>query len=101
MTIEGSGLRVSALTFLIMKIKDRTDIVRYLKQNDPSYRVQGNVVFAPKAFIINTIVQWCYHQLNTKKMQLNELDFYLMSIEGFLQDNNKLYWDEDGNLVIS
>ena len=84
-----------------MKIKDRTDIVRYLKQNDPSYRVQGNVVFAPKAFIINTIVQWCYHQLNTKKMQLNELDFYLMSIEGFLQDNNKLYWDEDGNLVIS
>ena len=101
MTIEGSGLRVSALTFLIMKIKDRTDIVRYLKQNDPSYRVQGNVVFAPKAFIINTIVQWCYHQLNTKKMQPNEMEFYLMSIEGFLQDNNKLYWDEDGNLVIS
>jgi len=98
---EGRDLRVSALTFFIMKIKDRTDIIHYLKQNDPSYRVKDNIVFAPKAFIINTIVQWCYHQLNTKKMQLNELDFYLMSIEGFLQDNNKLYWDEDGNLVIS
>jgi hypothetical protein len=84
-----------------MKIKDRTDIIRYLKQSDPSYRVQDNIVFAPKAFIINTVIQWCYHQLHTKKMQPNEMDFYLMSIEGFLQDNVKLYWDEDDNLVIS
>ena len=84
-----------------MKIKDRTAIIRYLQEHDPSYRVEDNVLFAPKAFIINTIVQWCYHQLNTKKMQPNEMEFYLMSIEGFLQDNNKLYWDENGNLVIS
>tara|TARA_B100000131_G_scaffold292238_1_gene306500 strand:+ start:338 stop:592 length:255 start_codon:yes stop_codon:yes gene_type:complete len=84
-----------------MKIKDRTDILRYLEQYDPSYRIEGNVVFAPKAFIINTVVQWCYHQLNTKKMQPNEMNFYLMSIEGYLQDANSLSWDEDGNLVIS
>ena len=101
MITEGRDLRVSALTFFIMKIRDRTDILRYLKEHDPSYRVEGNVVFAPKVFIINTVVQWCYHQINAKKMQPNEMDFYLMSIEGFLQDNNNLSWDEDDNLVIS
>ena len=84
-----------------MKIKERTDIIRYLKENDPSYRIENNVIFAPKAFLINTVIQWCYHQINTKKMQPNEMDFYLMSIEGFLQDSNNLYWDEDDNLVIS
>ena len=84
-----------------MKIKDRTDIIRYLEAHDPSYCVDGNVVFAPKVFIINTVIQWCYHQIQEKKMHPNEMDFYLMSIEGFILDNNDLYWDEDDNLVIS
>ncbi len=101
MITEGRDLRVSALTLFIMKIKDRTDIIRYLKQNDPSYRVEDNVVFAPKAFLINTIIQWCYYQIQTKKMKPNEMEFYLMSIDGFLLDNNDLYWDENDNLVIS
>ena len=101
MITEGRDLRVSALTFFIMQIKDRTDILRYLSENDPSYRIEGNIVFAPKAFLINTIIQWCYNQLKTKKMKPSDMDFYLMSIEGFLQDNNKLSWDEEGNLVIS
>ena len=84
-----------------MKIENRTDIIQYLRAHDPTFRVQDNVVFAPKAFIINTVIQWCYHQINIKKMKPNEMDFYLMSIEGFLQDNNNLSWDEDNNLVIS
>ena len=101
MITEGRDLRVSALTFFIMKIKERTDIIRYLKENDPSYRIENNVIFAPKAFLINTIIQWCYNQLEKEKMQPNEMNFYLMSIDGFLKDNIKLYWDENGNLVIS
>ena len=84
-----------------MQIKSRTDIIRYLEENDPSYRAEGNVVFAPKAFIINTVIQWCYNQLKIKKIQPSEMDFYLMSIESFLQDKSNLYWDIDGNLVIS
>lgn len=101
MKTEGRDLRVSALTFLIMQIKSRADIIRYLEENDPSYRIEGNVVFAPKAFIINTVIQWCYNQLKTKKMQPNEMDFYLMSIESFLQGKANLSWDEEGNLAIS
>jgi hypothetical protein len=84
-----------------MKIKERTDIIRYLKENDPSYRIENNVIFAPKAFLINTVIQWCYNQLEKEKMQPNEMNFYLMSIDGFIKDNIKLYWDVNGNLVIS
>ena len=84
-----------------MQIRDRTEIIRYLQVHDPSYRVEDNVVFAPKAFIINTVIQWCYNQLETNKIQQNEMDFYLMSIEGFLKEESNLSWDEHGNLVIS
>ena len=84
-----------------MQIRDRTEIIRYLQVHDPSYRVEDNVVFASKAFIINTVIQWCYNQLETKKMQTNEMEFYLMSIQGFIDGNTNLSWDEEGNLVIS
>ena len=84
-----------------MQIKNRTDILKYLKEHDPSYRVEGNVVFAPKAFIINTVIQWCYNQLTIKKLKPNEVEFYVQSINGFLEDKCNISWDEYGNLVIS
>ena len=84
-----------------MIIKNGTDLIRYLKEHDKSYSVEGNIVYAPKAFIINTVVQWCYNQLEIKKMQPNEMDFYLLSIQAFIDDQAKLAWDKEGNLVIS
>ena len=84
-----------------MIIKNGTDLIRYLKEHDKSHSVEGNIVYAPKAFIINTVVQWCYNQLEIKKMQPNEMDFYLLSIQAFIDDQAKLAWDKEGNLVIS
>jgi len=84
-----------------MRISNRSEIIEYVKQNDPEYRVEDNVIFFPKLFIINTVIQWCYNQLQQKKIQPNEMDFYLMSIQAFLEGKTNLSWDKDGNLVIS
>jgi hypothetical protein len=84
-----------------MRISNRSEIIEYVKQNDPEYRVEDNVIFFPKLFIINTVIQWCYNQLESKKIQPSEMDFYLMSIQAFLEGKTNLSWDEDGNLVIS
>ena len=84
-----------------MEIRDRKDIIEYVKRHEQCYRVEDNVIFSPKIFIINTVIQWCYNQLETKKMQANEMEFYLMAIQGFIEGNTSLSWDEQGNLVIS
>ena len=84
-----------------MQIRDRKDIIDYVKRYEQCYRVEDNVVFSLKIFIINTVIQWCYNQLETKKMQANEMEFYLMSIQGFIEGNTNLSWDAEGNLVIS
>lgn len=84
-----------------MQIKTRIDIINYLKKNDDSFYKQDNVIYASKAFLINTVIQWCYNQLEIKKMEPNELDFYISSINGFLEGNVVIYWDKDDNLVIS
>ena len=84
-----------------MQIRDRKDIIDYVKQYEQCYWVEDNIIFSPKIFIINSVIQWCYNQIETKKMQTNEMDFYLMSIQGFVEENTSLHWDKQGNLVIS
>ena len=84
-----------------MKIVSRKDILEYIKAYDKDYRIEDNVIHARKAFIANTVIQWCLNQVNTKKMKPEEMEFYLQSISSFLDGNTNIYWDEDCNLVIS
>jgi hypothetical protein len=84
-----------------MKIASRKDILEYIKSVDTSYRIDKNVIYAERAFVANTVVQWCIYQVNIKKMSPGEMDFYLQSITSFLQGKTTIYWDEESNLVIS
>ncbi len=84
-----------------MKIASRKDILEYIKSVDTSYRIDKNVIYAERAFVANTVVQWCIYQVNIKKMSPGEMDFYLQAISSFLQGKTTIYWDEESNLVIS
>ena len=84
-----------------MEIASRKDILEYIKSVDPNYRTDQNVIYAERAFVANTVVQWCIHQVNIKKMNPGEMQFYLQAISSFLQGNTNIYWDEESNLVIS
>lgn len=84
-----------------MKIASRKDILEYVKSVDSDYRTEGNVIYARKAFLANTVVQWCIHQINSQQMHPNEMDFYLQAISSYLREETNIYWDKDCNLVIS
>ena len=84
-----------------MKIAERKDILDYIKANDKDYRVEDNVIYARKAFLVNTVIQWCLYQVNSKKMQPQDMEFYLRAISSFLENNADIYWDAESNLVIS
>ena len=101
MITEGRDLRVSALTFFIMKIASRKDILEYIRAYDKDYRVEDNVVYARKAFLVNTVIQWCLYQVNTKRMNPGEMNFYLQAISSFMEGETNIYWDAESNLVIS
>ena len=84
-----------------MKISSRKDILQYIKTVDPNYRADQNIIYAEKAFVANTVIQWCIYQVNIKRMNPGEMEFYLQAISSFLQGNTNIYWDEQSNLVIS
>jgi hypothetical protein len=84
-----------------MNIASRKDILKYIKSVDPNYRTERNVIYAERAFVANTVVQWCIYQVNIKKMSPGEMGFYLDAISSFLKGNTNIYWDANCNLVIS
>ena len=84
-----------------MKIASRKDILEYVKAYDKDYCVEDNVVYARKAFLVNTVIQWCLYQVNTKRMNSGEMGFYLQAISSFMEGETDIFWDENGNLVIS
>ena len=84
-----------------MKIASRKDIIEYAKAVDDDFRTENNVVYARKVFVANTVIQWCYQQINSDKMHPNEMDFYLQALSAFMREECHIYWDEDCNLVIS
>ena len=84
-----------------MKIASRKDILEYIRAYDKDYRVEDNVIYAKKAFLVNTVIQWCIYQVNIKKMSPGEMEFYLQAISSFIEGNTNIYWDKNDNLVIS
>tara|TARA_R110002020_G_scaffold153567_2_gene332976 strand:- start:1169 stop:1423 length:255 start_codon:yes stop_codon:yes gene_type:complete len=84
-----------------MKIASRKDILEYIRAYDKDYRVEDNVVYARKAFLVNTVIQWCLYQVNTKRMNPGEMNFYLQAISSFMEGETNIYWDAESNLVIS
>ena len=81
-------------------IKTTKDILELVSQIDPSYGQEGNVFYAEKAFIINTVIKWCFNKIETGKMNPGEMRFYLDTIVSFAEGKSGIEWDKDGNLVI-
>ena len=84
-----------------MKIESRKDVIKYAKMVDDDFRSEENVIYAEKVFMFNNVVNWCYNQLESKRMKPSEMDFYLQALTAFMKEECDIYWDEMGNLVIS
>ena len=81
-------------------IKTTKDILELVSHIDPTFRQEGNIFYAEKAFIINTVIKWCLNQIEIKKMHPGEMGFYLDTIVSYAQGKSGIEWDENGNLVI-
>ena len=81
-------------------IKTTKDILELVSNIDPTFRREGNIFYAEKAFMINTVIKWCLNKIETGVMNAGEMKFYLDTIVSYAQGNSGMCWDEDGNLVI-
>jgi hypothetical protein len=83
----------------IEKEHNKKVILKYLKDSGALHNV-GNVCHGQKAFIVNSVLHWVLNKVDTGEYGSGEVSFYLDSMNDFLDDKLRVYWSEDGNLVI-
>ena len=55
---------------------------------------------AQKAFVINSVLKWVLDKVDAGEYSYNDVTFYLESMNDFLDGNLRVYWSEDGSLII-
>ena len=78
----------------------RKEILDFLKKSDDSYTQVGNIYYAEKAFVVNSVAQWLVGKVNSEEWTRDRLPFYLDTIKKYIQNKVQLEWNENGNLVI-
>jgi hypothetical protein len=74
-------------------------VLKYLKDSGALYSVD-NVYHAQKAFMVNSVLQWVLRKVDSGEYGSGEVSFYLDSMSDYIDDKIKVYWSEEGNLVI-
>ena len=83
-----------------MDKKETAAIIEVLKNADKDYFKKGNVQYARKAFIINSVVKWVLKKYDDNLYGEKEVEFYVEVINKFINDEINLFWDPNGDLHI-
>ena len=78
---------------------NRKVVLKYLKESGALFTM-GNVFHAQKAFMVSSVLQWVLRKVDAGEYGSGEVSFYLDSMNDFIDDKIRVYWTEDGNLVI-
>jgi hypothetical protein len=69
-------------------------VLDWLKEENAVY-LEDNVYYAEKAFVVNSIIQWCIKQKNKKQLTGKQIDKYFRSLVHFLRGTLDLWWEDD------
>jgi len=73
---------------------DKDMLLQWLQDEKAIYK-DDNIYYAEKAFLVNSIIQWCAKRKRLKNISNDELDRHFHSLRLFLQNKLDLFW-EDG-----
>ena len=70
------------------------DVIAFLKENDSSFEVHGNVFHAAKAFKANSLIQYCVKARKSGELIDEELNIVIDLLRQYLNNEVEVYWDE-------
>ncbi len=81
-----------------LKIRN-TPIIRFLKEYDPDFRIKDNVIYAEKAFVVNSILLWCEKALKKKKLNKKQLGVHYQYLKKYLKGEVDMFW-QNGEIAV-
>ena len=75
-------------------------LIEYLKESGKGLTVEENVIYAEKAFMIRSVIDWCFEQKEAGQISNNQVQVYVQMINDFVQGKVILFWESPGRLGI-
>jgi len=75
-------------------------LIEYLKESGKGLTVEENVIYAEKAFMIRSVIDWCFEQKEAGQISNNQVQVYVQMINEFVQGKVILFWESPGRLGI-
>ena len=75
-------------------------LIEFLKESGKALTVEENVIYAEKAFMIRSVIDWCFEQKEAGQISNNQVQVYVQMINDFVQGKVILFWESPGRLGI-
>lgn len=69
-------------------------IIDFLQKNDQSFKIEENIYYAEKAFVVKSVVNWCVEQREMGLVGEKEVNNYLELIKQYLDGKIIIFWSE-------
>ena len=75
-------------------------LIEFLKESGKGLTVEENVIYAEKAFMIRSVIDWCFEQKEAGQISNKQVQVYVQMINEFVQGKVILFWESPGRLGI-
>ena len=75
-------------------------LIEFLKESGKALTGEVNVIYAEKAFMIRSVIDWCFEQKEAGQISNNQVQVYVQMINDFVQGKVILFWESPGRLGI-
>ena len=77
------------------KSEKNISIIKFLKDNDKTFFVNDNVLWAEKAFKVRAIIDWCLEKKSTGEFDDVAFDSFIRAVDRYVKDEVDIEWEDD------
>ena len=75
--------------------KTNKTVLDYLVENDKEYRIEGNIFYAEKAFMVRSLVTWCLDKREIGHFDEKSFESCLSLVDRYVRNEVELEWQDD------
>jgi stringent starvation protein B len=75
-------------------------LIEFLRESGKGLTVENNIIYAEKAFMIRSVIDWCFEQKEAGYISNNQVRGYVQMINEYVEDKVILFWESPGRLGV-
>lgn len=81
------------------KNEKNVSIIKFLKENDKTFFVEDNVLWAEKAFMVRAVIDWCLEKKREGEFDDMAFDSFIRVVDRYVKDEVDIEWERDRIII--